>query len=433
MRNSIRYIFIASWLLITCNNIEDAEPANRNTFISLYEKMTNYYSKALEPIEDGYLIGGDLQRSADVYDGVISKVTSQGQLVAERNIPNMAINSIKQISDGYLVSGYRIEANDTSQNLNDRVIKSALLVKLNQNLEIIGNPLIINDPSPGSVTIDYEGNAIAAYPSDSVILVGTYQSGTQPARTFLAGINTNNLTVKWIEKYALLDRNFKNSSSAFINSMGVVWASGSTREIQNSEFSFLTIPVAEPKSVFVNFGQYGENDNQNYSLGNICKSDLGFGVVGTYTDIQSRAQNLYFVRFDIAGNLISNSAVFFDAILSRDNTPLSDQSISSTNEKGFAIASTKDGGYILAGSMTTTAAGGVNEARGNGGDDILLIRMDPFGTILWNKTLGGSGNEEVRAIHETADGGFALCGNTSLSNLNSIFLMKTNSRGEVDK
>jgi hypothetical protein len=421
-----------SWLLVNCNNIENAKPANRSSFISFYEKATNYNAKALELEDDGYIIGGDIQRSTDVYDGVISKINSQGHLVMETSIPDMAINTIKKIPDGYLVLGYKIEANDTSQNLNDRVIKSSLLVKLNQNLEVLGTPLIIKDPSPSAVTVDFEGNALAAYSSDSVILVGTFQAGTQPAQTFLAGIQTNDLTVKWIEKYALLDRNFKNSTAAFIIPKGVVWASGSTRDIQNSQFSYLTIPVVQPRSVFVNFSQYGENENQDYALGNICKSNLGFGVVGTYTDKQSRAQNLYFVRFDIGGNLISGSSVFFDAILSRDNTPLSDKSVSATNEKGLAIASTKDGGYILAGSMTTTTSGG-NEDRGNGGEDILLIRLDPFGNILWNKTLGGSGNEEVRAIYETAEGDFVLCGNSSLSNLSSIFLMRTNSHGDIDK
>jgi len=425
MRKSIRFVIIVSWLLVRCNNIEDAEPSNRDTFIFFYEKSSNFYGKVLEPIADGYLLGGELQQSADVFDVVVSKVSAQGTLIAEKRIPNMSINSLKSLSEGYLVLGYRIEVNDTSQNLNDRVIKSAQLIKLNENLEMIGTPLIIKDNSPGAVTIDYEGNAIATYSSDSIVVVGTYQAGAQPARTFLAGINTSDLTLKWRQDYGLVDRNFKNSTSAFIDQNNIVWASGSSREQQNTEYSYVTIPVIKPKSVFVNIGQYGENDNQNYTVGNICKSALGFGVVGTYTDVQSRVKNIYFVRFDVAGNLVSGSNVFYDAILSKNNSALTDKSLSETNEVGLAIAATKDGGYILAGSA--------NDIGGNGGENILLIRLDPFGNILWNRTYGGGGDEEVRAIHETSNGGFIMCGTSATEGLSAAFIMKTNANGEIEK
>jgi hypothetical protein len=50
----------------------------------------------------------------------------------------------------------------------------------------------------------------------------------------------------------------------------------------------------------------------------------------------------------------------------------------------------------------------------NGGSDILLIRIDKYGDTLWTKHYGGTGNEFTNgAIKLTADGGFVFAGNTN--------------------
>jgi len=75
--------------------------------------------------------------------------------------------------------------------------------------------------------------------------------------------------------------------------------------------------------------------------------------------------------------------------------------------------------------MTTTLN------RGKGGTDIFLVKVDAQGNVLWNKVLGGAGNETVNSIRETADGGLLICGSNDASDLSSIFVMKTDRNGEM--
>jgi hypothetical protein len=45
--------------------------------------------------------------------------------------------------------------------------------------------------------------------------------------------------------------------------------------------------------------------------------------------------------------------------------------------------------------------------------DIWLIRLDPSGKELWNRTYGGWSGEGARSIQVTSDGGFVIAGTTT--------------------
>lgn len=70
--------------------------------------------------------------------------------------------------------------------------------------------------------------------------------------------------------------------------------------------------------------------------------------------------------------------------------------------------------------------------RGKGGKDIFLVKVDGDGNILWNKVLGGAGNETVSSIREMTDGSLLICGSNDVSGLSSIFIMKTDKNGELN-
>ncbi|WP_309641649.1 T9SS type A sorting domain-containing protein [Flavobacterium sp.] len=79
----------------------------------------------------------------------------------------------------------------------------------------------------------------------------------------------------------------------------------------------------------------------------------------------------------------------------------------------FSILQTTDGGYIATGYTRSTDI----DAIGNhGNQDILLVKMNAAGTIEWKKTYGGSSSETANAIKQTSDGGYVIAGNTYSTN-----------------
>lgn len=78
----------------------------------------------------------------------------------------------------------------------------------------------------------------------------------------------------------------------------------------------------------------------------------------------------------------------------------------SNDDNGAIVALTSDNGYIVAGN-TWSQDGDVSNYHGWG--DILVIKLNSSGNIIWKKTLGGSLYESPTSIKQTTDNGFILC------------------------
>jgi len=77
------------------------------------------------------------------------------------------------------------------------------------------------------------------------------------------------------------------------------------------------------------------------------------------------------------------------------------------------MALTKDGGTIIGGSSNSGISGDKTEKnRDSTGstDDYWIIKTDSTGTIEWDKTIGGNGNDILTDIQQTKDGGYLLGG-----------------------
>lgn len=82
----------------------------------------------------------------------------------------------------------------------------------------------------------------------------------------------------------------------------------------------------------------------------------------------------------------------------------------SLTDEGSDLALLPDGGYILCG-YTMSSDGDVR--RQLGGGDLWLIRLDSNGSIMWEKTYGGSRRDSGASVILTKDNVIVACGNTN--------------------
>ncbi len=84
---------------------------------------------------------------------------------------------------------------------------------------------------------------------------------------------------------------------------------------------------------------------------------------------------------------------------------------------------TADGGYVIAGQTYSFGAGGY---------DAFLAKFTSDGTLLWNKTWGGSSFDVVNGITAATDGGYVIVGWTTLgAGVYDAFLVKFSSDGNL--
>jgi len=79
-----------------------------------------------------------------------------------------------------------------------------------------------------------------------------------------------------------------------------------------------------------------------------------------------------------------------------------------------ATVATQEGGFLLSGtSFSGKSLDKKDDSKG--GSDIWLIRINEFGDEMWQKTIGGTSDEEARSVIQTTDLGFLAAGNVQNS------------------
>jgi len=96
---------------------------------------------------------------------------------------------------------------------------------------------------------------------------------------------------------------------------------------------------------------------------------------------------------------------------------------SGSPDHGSDILQTSDGGYIVLGDTTS---------YGQGSADLWLIKLAADGTEQWNKTIGGANFDEPKSFTKAVDGGYIIVGNTdAVDGMGDVWVVKTNDAGEV--
>ena len=105
-------------------------------------------------------------------------------------------------------------------------------------------------------------------------------------------------------------------------------------------------------------------------------------------------------------------------------------------DEARAISQTTDGNYLIVGD---TRSDDLDVTKNNGAADLWVIKITPEGTLLWEKTLGGTSFDVGRSALKTQDDGFLISGSsrssdgnlTSNIGQNDAWVMKINRSGDL--
>ena len=100
---------------------------------------------------------------------------------------------------------------------------------------------------------------------------------------------------------------------------------------------------------------------------------------------------------------------------------------------------TDDGGYIFAGRTHSVNSGDVVGGHSIFSDDIWIVKTDSTGNIIWQKVYGGTEDEIAYAMLETADGGFIVAGQANSTDFDvsgnhgedDIWILRLNNTGDL--
>lgn len=98
-----------------------------------------------------------------------------------------------------------------------------------------------------------------------------------------------------------------------------------------------------------------------------------------------------------------------------------------------SIKTTRDGGFILGGT-SNSSIGFQKKEESRGGNDYWVVKLDASGEEQWQRTFGGTGQDDLLCVVPTKDGGYLLAGSSDSDYIRDNILndKKSNNRGNLD-
>lgn len=153
--------------------------------------------------------------------------------------------------------------------------------------------------------------------------------------------------------------------------------------------------------------KYGGNNEERAFDVALCP-DNGYILTGFTKSSGAGGKDLYIVRTDENGQQRWEKTYGYE-----------------TDEEGYSIVTSTDGGYFIAGKLY----------RYDGSGDLWFMKLNAQGDSLWTKRYGGNRRDEVGEVHRTADGGYIFAGtrghSLSLGYITNIYVIRFDAAGDT--
>ncbi len=252
----------------------------------------------------------------------------------------------------------------------------------------------IVSPANGLVIYNTTHNCLEIYRAVSWYSIcngGTYV--TSKTNKLIGGINTENpYSMEQTSDGGFIIAGTSNSS-----------ANGDVTGTNHGGFDYWVVKLDGAGNILWNrlYGgnadEIAESIHQTTDGGFIIAGYSASSASGDVTGINNGLNDYWVIKLDAAGNIVWNKLYG-----------------GSLNDYAYSIVSTTEGGYAVTGYAISSATGNVTGIN-HGGSDIWVLKLDATGNIVWNKLLGGGGDDDSYSISQTTDGGYFISGNSNSS------------------
>lgn len=370
----------------------------------------------------------------------VSSVYSQFKWTAGGPLDDNAMSISQTTNGGFWVSGYTNSYGFPGQN--------AYLLKFNSS-----GSLQFSRAFGGSGT-DYAYSVVNSTDGGCAVAGWTNSYGAGANDMYITKFDASGV-IQWNRVIGGTDDDF--AYSIIQSSDGGFVVTGQTKSFGSGGYDLIIIKLSSVGNI-----QWTRTAGYLGFESGVCiieTSDGGFAVAGSTTSYGAGGDDMFIVKTNSSGVVIWSRVIggtgidrATSLIQLSDGSFVAAGSTTSFGAGGFDMYIVKFNssgqlnwtrtvggtGYEFAGSLVQAADGGFiisgsTESFGSGGSDFYIAKLNSTGTLQWQKTIGGSGNDYGYRVINTSDGGFCSVGNTKSYGAGGedFFMVKYSSNGNV--
>jgi 5-hydroxyisourate hydrolase-like protein (transthyretin family) len=347
-------------------------PSRGSTFWATYGGAGSLGASSIaKTLDGGYFVAGGLAPAGTgPTNAWILRLDGKGTVLWENTYGGASddyINSVQSTpDDGCVVAGYTSSFGAGGYD--------AWVLKLD------GQGAVLWQNAYGGAGYDFAASVQPTPDGGYLVAGGTDSWGTGQTEAWVFKLDQDG-NVLWDTRFG--DAGVESVSSIQITSDGGIVLAGGTQSSGAGDYDAVVIRLDGSGSM-VWQKTYGGPD---YDFASSVREtvDGGFVVVGETLSFGAGGYDLFVFKVDGTGKLLWQKTYG-----------------GTGDDSAHSVQTTADGGFVIVGGTRSSSTG----------DDVLVLRLDANGGLLWQKTYGGTENDFAHFVDETDDGGLVVAGET---------------------